>query len=195
MGFLNEMGGAASHILNPANFGKIFGEGLSEIEHPVRKVLSGEAFKSLSSLGEAGLMLPLQTALGGAMLYPAVKWDRPDLDEAGPFESMMDRGSGLYAASAAFAPSIFEGRRLLPGIAGIMAAEPILNRAGKYLGRGLDWATGNRPDPNQLNQRFMDRVSPRAKELTANGQDENSAMQNASMELLQQYPSYLDWAK
>jgi hypothetical protein len=71
MGFLGNTKAVLDTIAENGG-SNVIHEGLQEIEKPVRNLFSGKMFKSLGDFGQGALDLPLQTAMGAAMLYPAV---------------------------------------------------------------------------------------------------------------------------
>jgi len=191
MRFIDRAIQTAGDILHPSNYSRIMGEGLGEIERPLRNILSGESFKSMGNIGKDLLDLPINTVMGGAFLYPALK-SRPDLDDSGPMEDASRRGFHLYSAAASMSPNILK-RGIGAGLAGLIGADLAGSTAFKHLGRLFDKVTGMRPDPQELQERFIGRLSPRATELknTQPGMSEEQSFQEALKEVLQEDPDYI----
>ena len=196
MGFGRNVAGAFKEIANPENYTRLFHEGLNEIERPFKNLASGEMFKSLPNFGKGSIELPLQGLLGAAFLYPSIS-SRPDLDEAGPMEDMADRAKGLYTAAATMSPSVFGKYPIIPSILGLTGADIGLGWLARKAGRAADWAMGTRPSPMEMQERFIDRISPRATSLRSENPNlsEEQAMGTAAQELIQQVPEYADWLK
>ena len=194
MAFLRNVGKAFKDIVNPANYGSMFREGLGAIEAPFRNLASGQMFKSLPDFGQGMLELPLQGVLGASFLVPSLI-SRPDLDEAGPMEDVADRAKGLYMAAATMAPSFFNRHNMLPGLVGLIGADIGLGWAARKAGRAADYLMGTRTSPMELQDRFMGRISPRAARIREEQPNipEDRALQLAAQELFQQVPEYAGW--
>ena len=192
MGFLSESGNALRDLLSLKTAPELFRSGLSSMEQPIRnlgKGIPGSIGEGLGRLSDFGL----NSVLGLPFAYEAVKPNKPELDKAGPFEDLGRRGFNLYMAGAAMSPKLFN-RGIAPALTGMIGASVIGDTGSKYLGRGADALTGMRPPPEELMQKFMERVQPRAQEIAEQYKVPlEVGQQHATKELLAEDPEYLDW--
>lgn len=194
MAFFSNALSAVEGAISPKNYSKYFKEGVNEIVSPFTDLLSGKSFKSFSNFSDSLLRIPLQGAMGLSYLAPSLM-SRPDLDASGPIEDIGTRLSDIYSGLLSFSPSYFKRYGMVPSMIGLMGGNYILSSAAKTLGKGMDWLIGERPTPMALQERFMERISPRASDLMVEYPqlDENSALSVAAQELFQQVPQYRNW--
>lgn len=197
MPFLQDVASKVKTMLNPMKFEGLVAEGLREIEHPIREVLSGRTFKKpfMSAAGDLG-MASLQGLVGGALIYPALKYDIHGHDKMGPHEQAGDRLGTLMSGATLMAPSLFQGPGFWSGLgSGMLAgmiASPIASWAGRTAGRGVDSLLDLKVTPSELNERFSQRIVPMVQDLREKHPDvpDDQLTNYAAYQFLQQHPGY-----
>ena len=189
--------GTLKNFTRPSAYTKLFQDATSEAYAPIKSLMNtsitGDPLGALKHLGSSAL----RTAIPAYFTYQALKPDRSDMDTAGPFEEIGGRGSDLAYALASASPSLWAGKSLIGNIAGEIAGLTGLKLLGTHGGKMVDTLTNNRPDPNEVYDKFSMRVKKKAMELQEQYPDAapEEVQKAAISQLLEEASGYLDYLK
>lgn len=200
--FLRQMADNALAMYNPMAYAKAIKAIPESIQYHKNNLTS--AFKNLAAhpltgiLGAAGAVggAGLDAAFSALPLYSAVK-DREDLDTAGMFENIANRGADVLSGLAFTTKG---ADYLFPG--GLMSQLPFMFFAPSTTdvlskgGRALDKFFGTGPTKEKVMSRFATRVNERMKELNpvfTPGNPNPNLMQQAVNDVLSNGQDYLKY--
>lgn len=186
--------GTLGRMVDPKSYVRLFQEGPTAAMDSIKRLREAN-FKEapMDYAGKAAdtflnVVLPAYGALD------AINPFREDLDTAGPFEEMGTRLSEMGLSLMGASDPFFKGN-MLGALSAYSLAVPTISGAAKGVGKMIDKATDNRPDPVEVKDSFNAKVNRKMEHLKKLNplKSKHELVRSAVNSVLEEASEYLDY--